>query len=70
MLSKFTDKSQNNSNMSENAINFVESMFNQKLMNKDQIEELVSKLNSSKIFVNMIIHDFRNPTISQKAGNT
>ena len=56
--------------MSENAaIDFVENMMLHKSMSRDSIAKLMKKLNSSKIFVNMIIHDFRNPTISQQAGN-
>jgi hypothetical protein len=36
---------------------------------KDQeLEELNKKLKESKIFLNMIIHDIRHPTVSFKSG--
>ena len=49
--------------MNDNAKVFLAKMMNEKGIKKDQIKELEGKLNSSKVFVNMIIHDFRNPTI-------
>ena len=34
------------------------------------METLKMQLKSSKIFMNMIIHDLRNPTVSSRMGTT
>jgi len=38
------------------------------LASNEELEKLTRKLKQSKIFLNMVIHDMRNPTVSSKAG--